>query len=80
MMMSSCSAVSPCHYILLLQGHLLCVLCVPYSVAQSQLPSIHSFAMTLFACYGQGLVCVELVGQSGASLVLSHTSHWSEGL
>ena len=45
----------------------------PAVVVELCLPSVQSSAMDLFACYGQDLVLVLLVGQSGAVLGFSQT-------
>ena len=50
-----------------------CVACAPTTVAQLCLSSVQSSAIALFACCGECLVPVLLVGQSGASLRLSCT-------
>ena len=67
---SACSAVSPIYQNLALQGFSY-VCCVhPALVDELLFPSVQPSTMALFACGGQGLVPVFLVGQSGATLGL----------
>ena len=54
----------------MLQKCVLGVFLHPAVVAQLHLPSVHESAAALFACCGQGLVIVLLVGQFRAALDL----------
>lgn len=63
----SCSAMSPVHQNLHLRG-VSCVCCMlPTVMTESCLLSFQLSAMPLFACCGQALVPVLLLGQSGAT-------------